>query len=121
MAREGSGQPASPTTLAGIPATVTLFGTGLMTTARPHDGQIGHLHFARQDDLPTLLLFGTGWGLADSILDRVDHCLAPIRGGSDYNHLSVRSAAAITLDRLFGDRETTANDATSPTGNGQGP
>ena len=32
MARDGSGQPASPTTFAGTPATVTLFGTGLMTT-----------------------------------------------------------------------------------------
>ena len=93
----------------------------VMTTARPRGGQIAHLHFAELDDQPTLLLFGTGWGLADSILDRVDHCLAPIRGGADYNHLSVRSAAAITLDRLFGERESTASETTSPTGNGQGP
>lgn len=56
------------------------------------------------DGRPLLLLFGTGWGLADEVLDRVDHLLAPIRGPSDYNHLSVRSAAAICLDRLFGDR-----------------
>src|SRR5262249_28371283 len=32
MVREGSVHPASPMTLAGTPATVTLFGTGLMTT-----------------------------------------------------------------------------------------
>jgi hypothetical protein len=30
--------------------------------------------------------------------------LPPIQGAADYNHLSVRSAAAIVLDRLFGDR-----------------
>lgn len=54
---------------------------------------------------PLLLLFGTGWGLADQVLDRVDRVLAPIRGAADYNHLSVRSAAAILLDRLFGERE----------------
>jgi hypothetical protein len=28
--------------------------------------------------------------------------LAPIEGASDWNHLSVRSAGAIILDRLFG-------------------
>ena len=54
---------------------------------------------------PLILLFGTGWGLAESVLDRVDRVLAPIQGAADYNHLSVRSAAAIVLDRLFGDRE----------------
>jgi hypothetical protein len=54
---------------------------------------------------PLLILFGTGWGLADEVVDRVDRVLAPIQGAADYNHLSVRSAAAIVLDRLFGDRE----------------
>ena len=51
---------------------------------------------------PTLLLFGTGHGLSPRILGSVDAFLEPIHGPSDYNHLSVRSAAAITLDRLFG-------------------
>ena len=32
MVREGSGQPARPTTRAGTPATVTLFGTDLSST-----------------------------------------------------------------------------------------
>ena len=31
-----------------------------------------------------------------------DHWLKPIKGRSNYNHLSVRSAAGIILDRLFG-------------------
>jgi hypothetical protein len=48
------------------------------------------------------ILFGTGWGLHASVLEEVDYFLEPITGTGDYNHLSVRSAVAITLDRLFG-------------------
>ncbi len=51
-----------------------------------------------------LLLFGTGWGIADTILESADFFIEPIRGPSDYNHLSVRSAVSIILDRLFGKR-----------------
>ncbi|HEU4614853.1 MAG TPA: RNA methyltransferase, partial [Kofleriaceae bacterium] len=51
---------------------------------------------------PMLLLLGTGWGLADSLIPSVSRVLAPIEGGSPWNHLSVRSAGAIILDRLFG-------------------
>ncbi len=50
---------------------------------------------------PTLILFGTGHGLADEVLSSVDAVLAPIRANR-WNHLSVRSAVAITLDRLVG-------------------
>ena len=53
---------------------------------------------------PNLLLFGTGWGLHESILARADDILEPVRGSGDYNHLSVRSAASIILDRLRNDR-----------------
>lgn len=53
---------------------------------------------------PTLILFGTGHGLSPRVLDGADAILEPIQGPSDYNHLSVRAAAAITLDRLFGAR-----------------
>lgn len=49
-----------------------------------------------------LLVFGTGWGLADELFDRADLALEPIRGSGDYNHLSVRSAASIIMDRLLG-------------------
>lgn len=55
-----------------------------------------------RDEKPLLMLFGTGWGLSKEVLDMADHCLAPIQGASDYNHLSVRSAVAIILDRLLG-------------------
>lgn len=50
---------------------------------------------------PLLILLGTGWGLTNEVLDMADHRLAPIQGCNDYNHLSVRSAAAIIFDRLL--------------------
>ena len=53
---------------------------------------------------PHLLVLGTGWGLAPEIIARADIVLEPIWGPTDYNHLSVRSAAAIMLDRLRGAR-----------------
>jgi hypothetical protein len=34
-------------------------------------------------------------------LQRADVFLEPIQGPADFNHLSVRAAVAITLDRLF--------------------
>jgi len=55
----------------------------------------------RNETRPTLLLFGTGHGLSDRILQRADVFLEPIEGPSEFNHLSVRAAVAITLDRLF--------------------
>ena len=48
-----------------------------------------------------MLLFGTAWGIARELMRKADYVLAPIVGVSQYNHLSVRAAAAITLDRLF--------------------
>jgi hypothetical protein len=52
-----------------------------------------------------LVVFGTGWGLAPSVVEAADALLEPIHAErGDYNHLSVRSACAITLDRLLGAR-----------------
>jgi tRNA (guanine37-N1)-methyltransferase len=50
------------------------------------------------------LVFGTGWGLENTLVRRVDYLLEPIRGRSPdgFRHLSVRSAVSIILDRLFG-------------------
>jgi hypothetical protein len=55
---------------------------------------------------PALLVLGTAWGLAPECLAMADHRLRPIRGAGEYNHLSVRSAASILLDRLLGEPET---------------
>ncbi len=51
---------------------------------------------------PFLVIFGTGWGLTETIISQADYVLEAVEGASDYNHLSVRSAAAIILDRLLG-------------------
>ena len=60
---------------------------------------------------PYLLLFGTAWGFSEQFISDADHVLSPIMADSDYNHLSVRSAVSVVLDRLKGDyRGSYAND-----------
>jgi hypothetical protein len=56
----------------------------------------------RPDAAPVLLLFGTGFGMAPAMIERADLALAPVLGPAEYNHLSVRAAAGIILDRLRG-------------------
>ncbi len=46
------------------------------------------------------LIFGTAWGLHEEVIRRADSVLVPVSGKRGYNHLSVRTAAAIILDRL---------------------
>ncbi len=81
----------------------------IATSARYHDDHFGKkiITYSDQnkvweDDRPVLLLFGTGHGIAPQVLERCDYLLAPIEGFSDFNHLSVRSAVAIILDRWLG-------------------
>lgn len=50
---------------------------------------------------PHLITLGTAWGLSAGVIRSADYCLEPISGVDNYNHLSVRSAAAIILDRLL--------------------
>jgi hypothetical protein len=51
---------------------------------------------------PTLLVFGTGWGLEKNLIQSADYVLEPIEGNNGFNHLPVRGAIAIILDRLLG-------------------
>lgn len=51
-----------------------------------------------------MLLFGTGWGMTEELFAGADYVLEPIHGTGEYNHLSVRSAVSIYMDRLFGRR-----------------
>jgi hypothetical protein len=51
---------------------------------------------------PYILVLGTAWGLAKEFISSADYVLEPIAGKAGYNHLSVRSAAAIIFDRLLG-------------------
>ena len=77
----------------------------VVTCAREVPGRIGFKKFRKmlkQGD-PYLLVFGTAWGLSDDCMSKADYVLDPIKGNADYNHLSVRSAASIILDRLLGD------------------
>jgi tRNA (guanine37-N1)-methyltransferase len=57
----------------------------------------------RLEQGPVLMLLGTASGLADEVLERAEGALRPIRFLDEYNHLSVRAAAAIMLDRILGD------------------
>ena len=54
---------------------------------------------------PILLLFGTAHGLAPELSETADYTLPPIESTTGYNHLSVRSAVSIILDRLLGVHE----------------
>ena len=77
-----------------------LWGTGATMTGPPltySEGREG-IHQGR----PTIILFGTGWGLSREVLRLATYLLPPIRGVTSYNHLSVRGAAAVILDRLLG-------------------
>ena len=74
------------------------------TSARRYPASIGYAEFRDilENGIPHLLILGTAWGLAESIISEADFVLEPITGTTGYNHLSVRSAAAIILDRLLG-------------------
>jgi hypothetical protein len=75
------------------------------TSARTTGGTTYHDLRARMEAAgapPMILLLGTGFGMAPSVAEGADVILAPVLGPGDYNHLSVRSAAGIILDRLRG-------------------
>lgn len=80
----------------------------IATAARAYEGATVHgfgalrAQLEAADDTPWLVLFGTGHGLSDEVLSAADVLLEPIHGPGEYNHLSVRAAAAIVFDRLFG-------------------
>jgi len=80
----------------------------IATSARPQ--QVQCISYAQLKDVvhdeerPAYIVFGTGWGMADELIEACDYVLPPIEGRADFNHLSVRAAAAIVLDRVVGDR-----------------
>ena len=75
----------------------------LATSARRQENTIdvGTLAGEQKKNRPLLLLLGTSWGLAPEIVRQSDHTLEPLMASGSYNHLSVRAAAAIILDRLW--------------------
>ena len=73
------------------------------TDARTYPNTISYQNLREKivaEDSPFLILLGTGWGLTEEAMHEADYILEPIHGPGDYNHLSVRAAAAIILDRL---------------------
>ncbi len=82
--------------------------TELWTTAAQAQGDVTTYSDARrilaEVGPPVILCFGTGWGLTPDVLSRATMRLEPIAGAreSGFNHLSVRAACAITVDRLLG-------------------
>lgn len=75
----------------------------IVTDARYSDKMTGYLEMREtieSDSNPFLLLFGTGYGLIREIIEGSDYNLKPVVGSEIFNHLSVRSAASIILDRL---------------------
>ena len=77
----------------------------VVTSARftDRDGCLSFAELRRQlaKGQVVLLVLGTGWGLAPACIAAADDRLEPIGVPTHYNHLSVRSAAAIMLDRLL--------------------
>ncbi len=78
----------------------------IATTAKSQQEATHWLTLKREimlGDRSPVFIFGTGWGLHDEVLQASDAVMTPITGGTDnWNHLSVRSAVSITLDRFFG-------------------
>lgn len=78
----------------------------ITTDARIYPNTISYNDLRKKftdSDRPYLVLFGTGWGIEENVMGKFDYILEPIYGPCDYNHLPVRSAVAIILDRLFGE------------------
>ncbi len=76
----------------------------VVTSARKHSGSMPISRFREllETGNPYLLVFGTAWGLSRNCIAESNHILDPIGGNTEYNHLSVRSATSIVLDRLLG-------------------
>ncbi|WP_373498549.1 RNA methyltransferase [Desulfococcus sp.] len=76
----------------------------VVTSARkaPDSLTYGRLRCLLHRGGPYVLTFGTAWGLSGEYARAADYQLDPITGGTNYNHLSVRSAASIIVDRLLG-------------------
>jgi tRNA (guanine37-N1)-methyltransferase len=79
----------------------------MATSAKDGEGMRMSFEDARSHLLkgdPALLMLGTGHGMTQELLDRASVFLSPVKGPGMYNHLSVRSACAIMLDRMLGVR-----------------
>ncbi|WP_457681031.1 RNA methyltransferase [Thermovibrio sp.] len=76
----------------------------VVTTAKRREGAVSYRELRERikEGEDFIVCFGTGWGLTEEFIKSADLVLEPVVGPTDYNHLSVRSAASIILDRLLG-------------------
>lgn len=76
----------------------------VVTDAKKFDRGVGYgeMRQIMESGGQYLLIFGTGWGLEKSIVESADYILDPIEGADGFNHLPVRAAVAVILDRLLG-------------------
>ena len=77
------------------------------TTAKHEENQISYDYLRRKishESRPFLLLFGTSWGLSERVVQDSDFVLPPLQSQSalKFNHLSVRCASGIILDKVLG-------------------
>lgn len=78
----------------------------ITTDARVYPNTVSYMKLREEiekGDECYLLLFGTGWGMEKDVMTGADYILEPIYGPCDYNHLCVRSAVSIIIDRLLGE------------------
>lgn len=82
----------------------------VLTDAQLKPNALSYSDYRRELKAPgrsqsVLLIFGTGWGVSEAFYPEVHRILEPVcgpEGPEGYNHLSVRAAVGIILDRLFG-------------------
>ena len=74
----------------------------IATSAVYHNNSISIKKFAKKLDnkISYIITFGTAWGLSMDFIKECNFILEPINGLDSYNHLSVRSAVSIILDRI---------------------
>ena len=76
------------------------------TDARVYPNTVSYANMRRkihEETRPVFILFGTGFGMTKEMMKQFDYIVEPIYGAGKYNHLCVRSAVAIILDRLLGE------------------
>lgn len=89
----------------GVRPKLAVTGAGLREEVMPWAEARRSIWEAAPGDPGMMLLLGTGWGLAPEIIEQADIRLPAIDGppwAGGYNHLSVRAAGVIVLDRLLG-------------------
>ncbi|MGC9383413.1 MAG: RNA methyltransferase [Kosmotogaceae bacterium] len=78
----------------------------VFTSAKKNKNMLKYSQFretVKTSEDPVALLFGTSWGLPKEIRELCDFALEPVRKNAAFNHLSVRSAVAVILDRIIGE------------------